>query len=199
MRIAVAGLKGGAAKTTTAIYLAECAYREGPTLLVDTDQQESAYTWAERAYGENGPTLAKLTSTVIHQEVDRLRSQFQHVVIDTAPGMRDLDVVRSAMAAAELVVMPVAPSMVEIDRVIPTWLLAQQVHRPAVVVIVKHRETRIAREVEEALEVANVPLLDASVPLRTGLEAAFGSRPTDMYGYDTVWQELKEIVEALND
>ena len=49
MRTAVVNLKGGTAKSTSAMFLAAALARRGRTLLVDCDPQGSALTWAEDA------------------------------------------------------------------------------------------------------------------------------------------------------
>src|SRR5487761_2160774 len=46
MRLAITTLKGGTGKTTTAVHLAAGLGRQGRTLLIDADPQESATEWA---------------------------------------------------------------------------------------------------------------------------------------------------------
>jgi len=47
MIIAIASLKGGCSKTTTAIHLAAYLQSKAPTLLIDADKNRSALTWAK--------------------------------------------------------------------------------------------------------------------------------------------------------
>ena len=55
MRITVGNLKGGSAKTTSAVHLALGLARDGRTLLVDADpEQPQSHEWAETA-GDDWP------------------------------------------------------------------------------------------------------------------------------------------------
>ena len=111
MIFACVNTKGGVGKTTTAVHLAVMLTRQGRTLLIDSDPQASAATWAawrrETSY-EPSPTTTCLTGKAILSEGKQLASGFEHVVVDA--GGRDSVALRSALLLAQRAVVPVGAS-----------------------------------------------------------------------------------------
>ncbi len=88
MKIAVVNLKGGTAKSTSAMFLAAALSRRGRTLVVDCDPQGSALTWAEAAEedgGEMGFNVVSIPTRDVKKRVDRLAGDYEYVVLDTPP------------------------------------------------------------------------------------------------------------------
>src|SRR4051794_19331169 len=141
MRVAVVNLKGGTGKTTTAIYLAAGLARQERTLLVDSDPQGSALSWSETAEHFSFPVIG-LPVRDIHRRINQLAPDYAHVVVDTPPG--EIPVVRSALLAAEVVVLPIQPSMLDLDRLRPTLELLAEVEsiNPALVYVLLTRVRR---------------------------------------------------------
>ena len=191
LRLAVVNLKGGTGKTVSAVHLAEALARQGRTLLVDADPQGSALSWSEEA--------ANLTCAVIslpvrdlHRRLTDLLPGLAHVVIDTPPG--DRAIVRSAIAAAEVVLVPMPPSIMDLDRLRPTLELISEVEAVtplhAFVLLTRVRAaTRSSRLTREVLGELGVSLLDAQVPLRESFNTSFGTVPPDD-AYGDVLDEL---------
>lgn len=116
MIILVGGEKGGSGKTTIATNLAAMLAGKGrDVLLVDTDTQGSASFWA--AARTDHPDVSRVTTMQKHgrtvaQEVQQLAPKFQDIVIDS--GGRDSAELRSAMLAADIILVPSRPSMYDI-------------------------------------------------------------------------------------
>ncbi|WP_238990904.1 ParA family partition ATPase [Acidovorax sp. ST3] len=114
--IALLNQKGGAGKTTLATHLAgELALQGSRVTLLDADPQGSALDWAqrrlqsgqERLYGVFG-----LARDSLHQEAPQIALQADFVVIDGPPRVAAL--ARSALLAADLVLIPVQPSAYDV-------------------------------------------------------------------------------------
>lgn len=193
MRVAVVNTKGGVGKTTTAIHLATGLHRQGRTLLVDTDRQQSAVLWSQQEEHWPFPVIARSTNDV-HRHLVELAVSFEHVVIDTPPG--DLGVIRSAVMAVDTVVVPVSPTGLDLNRMLPTFELLAEIEpvHPVLagVLLTKvRRGTLAARHVREVLAEVDYPVLDTEIPLGEMYAGSFGTVPVDLGAYDDLVQELK--------
>ena len=192
MRLAVTNLKGGTGKTVTAVHLAAALAASGRTLLVDADPQSSALSWSEEA--ENLPfAVVGLPVRDLHKRVRDLLPGLTHSVIDTPPG--DRAIVRSAIAASEVVIVPIPPSVIDLDRLRPTLDLIAEVDaissvRVFVLLTRVRAATRSGKLTREILAGLGVSLLDAQIPLRESLSTSFGTIPSADNPYQAVLDEL---------
>jgi chromosome partitioning protein len=115
--IAVVNLKGGSTKTTTAGHLAAAFHEAGMTVLgVDSDgENESLQNWQEAA-DLPWPVITLAVSNLHKQLPGIVGDKYDVVVIDTPPMKAQRGTVYSALRAATHVVIPMAPTPVEYDR-----------------------------------------------------------------------------------
>jgi chromosome partitioning protein len=191
MRLGVVNLKGGTGKTVTAIHLAAALAGHGRTFLVDADPQGSALSWSEEA-GELPFAVVGLPVRDIHRRLRQLLRGVVHAVIDTPPG--DRAIVRSAIAAVDVVIVPISPSVMDLDRLRPTLDLIAEVEavkplRVRVLLTRVRTATKSGRLARQVLEDVGVSLLNAQIPLREGLNSSFGTIPSDA-SYGVVLEEL---------
>jgi chromosome partitioning protein len=114
LRIVVANLKGGTSKTTTAGYLAHVLYeRDRQVLAVDADPQGSLLRWQSDA--DWAIPAVKLDTPKLHRNLAGITGdRFDAVVIDTPP--LHPEIVASAFRVATHVVIPMAPTSADFER-----------------------------------------------------------------------------------
>lgn len=194
--ISLVSLKGGVGKTTSTMHLAAVAAREGHSVTVlDGDNEHSALHWSQLAeqLGKLPFTvLACEERTVISQARD-LQNQGVTVFIDTPPNDRAL--LMKAAGIADHILVPVAPTGIDLDRLRGTLQLLSDTgdmgHRDLDIAILLVRfvaRKALAREAEEVLK--EFPILSTRIRALKPYEEAFGNSPTYLEEYTEVWKEL---------
>src|SRR5436309_11230393 len=129
LSLALANLKPGTGKTTSAVWLAHVFAQAGNSvLLVDTDPAGSALEWSDLAAMYPGLPLqwarfpfriVALPSRELHRRVPEIARADDVVIID-APQLEDHPTIaRSALRYADEILIPCAPSPIEINRTTP--------------------------------------------------------------------------------
>ena len=195
MKLALVSSKGGTGKTTSSVFLASALHRQGRTLAVDTDPQGSLMAWSS---GASLPfTVVSMPVKDIHRRLADLADGYEHVVVDTPPG--DLGIIRSAVLAVPLVIVPVSTTGLDVDRLRPTWEILADLEpthplglEVGVLLTKVRRGTRSRREAREVLTELGYPVLDTEIPLAESPYAvSFGTMPAELGAYDDLLAELK--------
>ncbi len=194
MRVTTGNLKGGVGKTTTALYLAHGFARLGRTLLVDADPKGSLLALSERV-----PlfpcVVVQWPTRDLGRRIGQLDGDFRHIVIDTGPENDAL--LRQALGVSDIIVIPCAPSLFDVDRLGPTLDLVDAANdyrpdqpvRPRIL-ITKVRPGRKADDARTGLDTQGFPLMAAQVRLLDAYQEVFSDVPLDLGDYQAVLDEL---------
>jgi chromosome partitioning protein len=169
--------KGGVGKTTLALHVAGAWAAQGKRIVVvDTDSQGSALDWSEQRSKEGLTRLFDvlgLARDTLHVEAPEIAHDAHHVVIDGSSHPAAL--MRSAMLAADLVLVPAQPSLFDGWAAAETLRLLQEAQRFRPQLIARFVLNRcvarslIASEIAEALADYDPPAL----ALRVGQRVVF--------------------------
>lgn len=182
MIIAVLNQKGGVGKTTISVHVATALARNGSrVLLVDADPQQSALDWSASREGDPLFRVVGLPKANLHKEIPNHAPDYDHIVIDGPPRVNEL--ARSAIMAADMVVIPVQPSPYDVwaAQEIVTLLQEASVFKEKLkarfAINRKIVNTAIGRDVAESLAQYEIPVLPTHVSQRVAFAetAALGS------------------------
>jgi chromosome partitioning protein len=198
VKLAIVNLKGGSGKTVCSFFLATVLSRRERTLLVDCDPQGSTLSWAgaaeEDSSGDSLPfAVMGLPVKDVHRRVRAFERNYEHIVFDTPPG--ELAIVRSALMAADVALIAVPPTPIDLDRVMPTLELVADVEDMTglsfrVLLTRVRRISREGRDTREAMAEMGLPLLEADIPALGFYSDSFGAAIENVGDYESVAREL---------
>jgi len=202
--IAVVARKGGAGKTTLAVHLALAGHLRGVrTMLADADPQRSASEALKVRVGPgpkrtetSGPKLFALHDTC-------LRAGYDLLVIDTPCGPEQ-DVV-AAMSAADLALIVVRPTFLDIAAAVSVIDAARRLGRPAQIVLNQAFSPRSGREPPsvlkafEALRFTGMPVCPPVIRSRALMQICVArGRSAEEYGPSPAEQDIASLWRHVN-
>ena len=174
--ITVAQQKGGAGKTTLAANLAVALVRSGERVaLLDTDPQGSLGRWFMTRIEEREPDMEFGTASAwgAGWEVKKLARSSDWIILDTPP-KADGDL-RGALKVADLVLVPVSASQLDVWAVQGVLDLARRERRDALIVMNRGRAgTRVQGQVAEAVAALGAEVARAALGSRTVYAESLG-------------------------
>jgi chromosome partitioning protein len=210
LSLALANLKPGTGKTTSAVWLAHVFAQAGNSvLLVDADPSGSALEWSDLAAMD--PRLAPqevfpfrivaLPSRELHRRLPEIARNDDVVIIDT-PQLEDhASIARSALRYADEIVIPCAPNPIEINRTTPVRDEIAEVgeirDRPARSAVLLNRCIARAHSVgdaREALQDLGYDVLPTAVPRLEVYAQSFGMA-IKQAGCDVWRQVARDLIE----
>ncbi|MCX2725805.1 ParA family protein [Roseibium salinum] len=182
--VTIASLKGGSGKTTLACCLAVHWHIKGfKPLLIDADPQRSVVRLGERERRLGGIDILEKPDKDVWKISRQATADHGITIVDT-PGF-DSDITVAALAVADLVLIPVKASPLDVDRMMDTvkTLMGGVKGWAPTFRLVLTQTTRgsvISRHVRGELEEGGFPLLSSDMPNRVAYAEAglYGATPS---------------------
>lgn len=108
--ITVANRKGGVGKTTVVTNLAVELNKQGKTLIVDGDEQKSAYKWNE--YRQDRLDCIFVLENLI-DTLEALNDKYDFIIIDVAG--RDSQIFRESLLISDKLIIPTQASLIDLE------------------------------------------------------------------------------------
>lgn len=205
--ISLLNQKGGVGKTTLTVHIARALEVRGyKVAIVDTDPQETAQDWS-KANPDSELTVIGIDTPTLEKKIPKLLGEYDFVVIDGIPSVANISL--SAIAASDLVVIPVVPSSFAVWA---TEKLIESIHaalslkqnlKAGIVLNQSVKGTSIEAEVHKALSGFGLPvfktIIHQKVDKNVGYEAATrrGLTVTDINPNGNEAREINALLDEI--
>jgi len=212
--------KGGVGKSTLAVNVGAALAKKGKVLIIDADPQQSATKWNDAAPEDAPLPMAVMgyPQEKVHQAIRKVMDQFDYILVDTPPSSLAVSTItRSALLGADLALVPVIPSPLDIWEAISIAELLEEINEireSGGVTLLKSRlvvnrlkaRTTLGGEVVDALGNLNIPMLSTMVHEREAYKHAVveGCTVHDLKGdagriaSDEIIDLTREILKVLD-
>jgi chromosome partitioning protein len=202
--IALLHSKGGVSKTTSAIHIArELQKRKYRVLLVDSDPQRSALDWSSATEGEYFSVIG-MDRPVLEAEVLKLAPDYDWIIIDGAAKVEKM--LLSAIKAADLVIMPIRPSALDI------WPLVDLVEmiktrqdltdgRPSAAFLIGQavKGTILGKDVIEAVQQYDIPIFNTMIHFKQSYAKGISMGKTALEIDGSARVEISNLVDEIEE
>ena len=177
--VAILSQKGGAGKTTLALHLAVAAEKNGQlAAVIDLDPQASAAGWKDSRPGET-PVVVSVPSSRLPQTLEAARAgNADLALIDSAPHAGE--VALAAAEAADLILIPCRPGILDLRAIGPTARIAKLAGKPTFVVLnaMPNRAPNVLADAREAVAVHGLEVAPFSLQQRAAYAHALTAGQT---------------------
>ena len=202
MIFSVLNQKGGVGKTTISTHLAFSLSENGKkVLLLDADPQGSSKEWVSLR-NDIPFTLMAMDKPIIHKQVEKMKSDYDYIVIDGSPRLEDL--ARSCIMASDFVIIPVQPSQYDISstkgivNLIGEACNFTENLKSAFVINRKVTGTVIGKEAAKALMQFEIPTLKTTIGQRISItETAGGKTVFELEPNSVASKEFKNLTKEV--
>lgn len=203
MIISFSSLKGGTGKTSLSVHLAHAIKLAGAkVILIDADPQASASDWAAARDDPSPFPVVGMARDTLHRDLEAITADYDHAVIDTPPRVSAL--ARSAILAANLVLIPVQPSSYDVWAAAETVKLVEEAQqfkpdiKAAFVINRRIVKTSIGGEIAAALADYSPVVFESAIAQRVAIaEASAGYTVLEDSPTSTAAAEVRALADEI--
>ena len=175
---------------------AAIAQEGGQVVVLDADEEVSAVRWQQHASADRlqppFEVVAAERNSLMRQARDLARSG-RTVIIDTPPNNREI--LKSAATVADVVLVPVLPTGLDVDRLATTLELLSDLEAALehfnYAIVLNRFDARkgMAHDANSALNAH--PRLTTVIKSLSAYEKVFGQTPTELSQFRAIWNEIR--------